>query len=177
MRRRGESSDREAFAAVFEAHRDEVVRLAYLLCGDGEVARDAAAEAFARTYQQWRRGRVDRVEGYVRRAVVNHVNSYFRRLGRQRRVEQRAEGDARRHGAVGEQVATTEQVRTLLRQLPARQRTAVVLRYWEDLSDTEVAEAMDCPVGTAKSLLARGLARLREATELDDAHQEVAGNE
>lgn len=157
------------FAAIFQAHRDDVVRLAYLLCGDQELARDAAAEAFARTYQQWQRGHVDRVPGYVRRVVINYVNSHFRRLERWHRAQSR-------HGAEPlhdvesptEQVARAQQVRSLIRQLPVRQRTAIVLRYWEDLSEAEIAEAMGCPVGTVKSLLARGRARLREDAELED---------
>lgn len=165
---RGDSASRSqaAFAQVFAEHRDDVVGLAYVLSGDAETARDAAAEAFARTYEQWRRGNVDRVEGYVRRAVVNQVNSHFRRLGRQRTFERRRAGDARAATPHAERAAAGDRVRRLIRQLPRRQQTAVVLRYWGDLSDTEIAEAMGCPLGTAKSLLSRGMARLREAAEL-----------
>lgn len=164
-----EPGDRDAFAAIFEAHRDEVVRLAYLLCGDQELARDAAAEAFARTYEQFQRGHVDHVPGYVRRVVINYINSHFRRLERWHRAQSR-HGTEPSHEAASptEQVAQTEQVRSLIRQLPMRQRTAIVLRYWEDLSDAEIAEAMECPVGTVKSLLARGRQRLREGAELED---------
>lgn len=158
--------DRAAFERVFEAHQKEVVTLAYMLCGDAETARDAAAEAFARTYEQWRRGRVVRVEGYVRRAVTNQVNSHFRRVGRQRAFERRRAGEGRAATPHVEKVEARDRVRGLIRQLPARQRTAVVLRYWADLPDAEIAEMMGCPLGTAKSLLARGMARLREAAEL-----------
>lgn len=165
--------DRTAFAQVFEQHRDDVVGLAYVLSGDAETARDAAAEAFARTYEQWRHGNVDRIEGYVRRAVVNQVHSHFRRLGRQRRFEQRRAGDARAATPHPDRAAAGDRVRRLIRQLPRRQQTAVVLRYWADLTDEEVAEAMGCPLGTAKSLLSRGMARLREAAErTSDAEEE-----
>lgn len=165
-----EAGDRDTFAEIFEAHRDEVVRLAYLLCGDRELARDAAAEAFARTYQQWQRGHVDHVPGYVRRVVINYVNSHFRRLERWHRAQSR-HGPGPSHEEMAsptEQVAHIQQVRSLIRQLPPRQRTAIVLRYWEDLSDAEIADAMGCPVGTVKSLLARGRRRLREGAELED---------
>lgn len=158
--------DRAAFERVFEAHQNEVVTLAYMLCGDAEAARDAAAEAFARTYEQWRRGRVVRVEGYVRRAVINQVNSHFRRVGRQRTFERRRAGEGRAATPHVEKTEARDRVKGWIRQLPARQRTAVVLRYWADLSDAEIAELMGCPLGTAKSLLARGMARLREAAEL-----------
>lgn len=152
-RREGEDAD---FAAVFDAHRDEVVRLAYLVSGDAELAKDAEAEAFARTYEQWRRGRVENVAGYVRRAVVNRVKNDYRRRGSQRRHERRRRGDERGSVAPDERVADVDAVTRLLRQLPARQRAAVVLRYWGDLP---VAE------GTVKSLLSRALTRLRDASE------------
>ncbi|QBI19861.1 sigma-70 family RNA polymerase sigma factor [Egibacter rhizosphaerae] len=160
------NGDRDQFAEVFAAHVSEVGRLAQALCGNSEVARDATAEAFAKTYEQWRRGRVDRVAGYVRRAVVNEVNSHFRRVGRQRTFESRRRGDGRADTPAPEQHDDADRVRVLLEELPERQRTAVVLRYWADLSVEEVAEAMGCPNGTAKSLLSRGLARLREGAEL-----------
>lgn len=160
------SQERTEFERVFSDHRDRVVALAYALCGDPDVARDAAAEAFARTYEQWRQGRVERLEGYLRRAVVNEVNSHFRGLGRLRRWERRREGDARGAVSGADRVDNLDRVRRLLRELPSRQRTAVVLRYWGDLSDAEVAEAMGCPLGTAKSLLTRGLTRLQEADAL-----------
>lgn len=163
----------EAFAEVFAAHRDDVVRLAYLLCGDPDAARDAAAEAFARTYDQWRRGRVDRVEAYVRRAVVNHVKNDFRRRGRQRAFEGQRFGDDRGATSQTDRADATDAMWQLIRGLPQRQRTAVVLRFWEDLSVAEVADAMGCPVGTAKSLLSRAVARLRAHTESGTTHEEV----
>lgn len=168
------SRDRAAFARVFDEHRDDVVALAYVLCGDAQAAEDAAADAFARTYEQWRRGRVDRVEGYVRRAVVNQVNSHFRRLGRQRRFERRRGGEGRADTPHPERTEVSDHVVGLIRELPRRQRTAVVLRYWADLPLADIADAMDCPVGTAKSLLSRGVARLREAAEpATDAERET----
>ena len=164
-----EPGDPAEFAALFEAHHDEVVRLAYLLCGDVELAGDAAAEAFARTYQQWQRGQVGHVPGYVRRVAINYVNSHFRRQARSRRAHIR-HGPQWPAGAPSpsEQTIDAQHARWLIRQLPSRQATAIVLRYWQDLSHAEIAEAMDCPLGTVKSLLARGLARLREAAELED---------
>jgi RNA polymerase sigma factor (sigma-70 family) len=130
---------RDAFADLFEAHREDVVRLAYLLSGDAEMAKDAAAEAFVRTYQQWRRGKVDRVEAYVRRAVINAVKNDFRRRGRQRRFEGRRFGDGRGARAPSEHADASDEVWQLIRQLPQRQRTVVVLRYWEDQPLADIA--------------------------------------
>lgn len=124
------SQERADFDRVFASQRDRVVGLAYALCGDPDVARDAAAEAFARTYEQWRRGRVERLEAYLRRAVVNEVNTHFRGLGRLRRWERRRRGDARGAASGAERVENIDRVRRLLRELPHRQRQAVVLRYW-----------------------------------------------
>lgn len=172
MARRGDA----AFSAVFEAERDAVLRLACALVGDVEVARDLAADAFARTYAQWRRGRVEQPGAYVRQAVVNRARDHFRRAERRRRHEKRRTGDDRGAASVADGVVGRDAVQRLLAELPVRQRAALVLRYWADCTDVQVAEALGVPVGTAKSLLRRGLARLREAAaSLDAPHGDHAG--
>lgn len=155
------------FIAAFEAERSAVMRLAFALVGDGEVAKDLAADAFARTYEQWRKGRVDNVAAYVRQAVVNHSRDHFRRLQRRRRHEARRAADDRGSPLLDERVAAQDAVRRLLNDLPVRQRAAVVLRYWGDLTDAGVAEALGVPLGTAKSLLRRGTERLQTAARQD----------
>lgn len=162
--RREEGRD-EAFAVAFKAEREAVVRLAFALVGDVEVAQDLAADAFARTYEQWRRGRVDNLNGYVRQAVVNHARDHFRRVSRRRRHEIRRSGDHRGSSSLAEGVAACDVARRLLNDLPVRQRAALVLRYWADLTDAGVANALGVPLGTAKSLLRRGTARLQTATQ------------
>lgn len=176
---RGRGGEGEAaFSAVFEVERDAVLRLACALVGDVEVARDLAADAFARTYAQWRRGRVEQPGAYVRQAVVNGARDHFRRAQRRRRHEARRTGDDRGAGSVADGVVGRDAVQRLLTELPVRQRAALVLRYWVDCTDVQVAEALGVPVGTAKSLLRRGLARMREAVASSGAaHDTRAGEE
>lgn len=149
------------FASVYAAHHGEALRLAYLLCGNRERAEDAVAEAFVRVYRQMRKGAVKQPRAYLRRAVVNEVNSRFRRLAIERREAVRRSGDQRGARGADELVADHDEVFAALRQLPARQRAAVVLRFYEDLPDKAIAEAMGVSVGTVKSTLFRGMQRLR----------------
>lgn len=158
----GGARDDDAFAEVFALHGRDSVRLAYLLTGDRARAEDLVAEAFARVYVQWRRGRVTHVRAYVRQAVVNQVRNAARRGFLERRESARRTGDHRGGRAHDDDLADRDEVAALLARLSDRQRTALVLRYWEDLPEVEVAAAMGCPTGTVKSLISRGLARLRE---------------
>jgi len=151
----------EAFRAVFEAQADRLVRLAWLVSGDRDLAEDATAEAFARVYDQWRRGRVSNVEAYLRQAVVRQVHNRWRRLGLQRRESARRSGDHRGERAMDEDVVDRDAVRRGLAGLSDRQRTAVVLRFYGGLSEAETAAAMGCSSGSVKTHLHRGLARLR----------------
>lgn len=161
-----------AFAEVFAAHARDAVRLATLLTGDPHRAEDVVGEAFARVYVRWRRGGILDARAYVRRAVVNQVRNTARRGFLERREAARRHGDLRGPRAHDDDVVERDEVDRLLALLTHRQRTAIVLRYWEDLPEAAVAAAMGCPVGTVKSLVSRGLARLRDARAGDG--QEVA---
>lgn len=149
------------FTQVYAAHHAEALRLAYLLCGNRHRAEDAVAEAFVKVYRQMQRGGVRQPRAYLRRAVVNEINSRFRRLALERRQAAKRSGDDRGTRSAEETVADTDAVFAALRQLPPRQRTAVVLRYYADLAEKDIAQAMDVSIGTVKSTLARGLERLR----------------
>lgn len=153
------------FAEVFAAHHPEALRLAYLLCGDPHRAEDAVAEAFTKMYRRWQRGGIDQPRAYLRRAVVNEVNSRFRRLVLERREAGRQHGDDRGTRPADEDLADRDEVFRALGGLPERQRTAVVLRYYADLTEADTAAAMDVSVGTVKSSVSRGLARLRTLLE------------
>jgi RNA polymerase sigma-70 factor (sigma-E family) len=147
-------------ADLYARHAPAAGRLAYLLTGDAHLAEDLTQEAFVRAFGRFRDLRQpEAFEWYLRRTVVNLTRSHFRRrrterdyLARQPRREEHAlladpsERDAMWHA---------------LQQLAPKQRAAIVLRYYEDLSDAQVADAMRCPVGTVKSLIHRGLERLR----------------
>jgi len=168
-------SDEDRFAELVAAEHDRALRLAVLLTGDRTAAEDAVAEAFARTYERWRAGRVDAVGPYVRRAVVNQVKNQRRSIARLRTFEQRRGGDDRGATALGDRVADTDAVVRWLSRLPYRQRAALVLRFYEDCTEQEVAQALGCRPGTAKSLVSRGLAALRAHADEDAADQ--AGHE
>lgn len=154
-------SDTGDFAQVYAVHHAEALRLAYLLCGNRERAEDAVADAFVRVYRQMTRTQIRNPRAYVRRAVVNELNSRFRRLALERREAAKRSGDSRGERTSDETLADADEMFTALKKLSDRQRTAVVLRYYEDLPEKAIAEAMGVSIGTVKSTLSRGMDRLR----------------
>lgn len=152
--------DRSSFATVFEAQHRRAVRLAYLLTSDRELAEDIVAEAFAKVFVPWQRGEVRDVEGYLRRTVVNEANSKLRRRYLERREAVRRSGDDRGQLPAENHTVDRDQMWTALQQLPDRQRRAIVLRYYEDLSEAQAAALLGVSVGTVKSQVSRGLGRL-----------------
>jgi RNA polymerase sigma-70 factor (sigma-E family) len=152
----------DEFTQTYAAHHAEALRLAYLLCGDRYRAEDAVADAFVKVYRQMQRGAVEQPRAYLRRAVVNEINSRFRRLAIERREAAKRSGDARGLRGADEQIADHDEMFAALRHLPPRQRTVVVLRFYEDLAESDIADVMGISVGTVKSTLHRGLAHLRK---------------
>ena len=122
------------------------------------------AEAFAKVLPQWRRGRVYEPYAYLRRAVVNVATTRGRRRVLETREERRRSGSGRGAGRLDEVVAERDVVQAL-RCLPVRQRAVLVLRYYDDLPEREVADLLGLSVGTVKSHTARGLERLRVELE------------
>jgi RNA polymerase sigma-70 factor (sigma-E family) len=154
------SSSPAGFDTLFDTYFERAVRLAWLLApGDPSAAEDVAADAIARVWPKWAKGRVDDFWPYLRVAVVNQVHGRGRRFA----IAQRRAGDAASDDLGDFEVAVVNRqvLADALRALPTRQRTAVVLRYYEDLSEAESARAMGCSVGTVKSTTARGLLALR----------------
>src|SRR5205823_3398142 len=136
-------------------------RLAYLLTGDRALAEDLVQDAFVKLA-----GRLVHLrdpgafDGYLRRTVVNLTNSSFRRKRLERAYLRRAASE-RAPLADAPVVDRREELWERLQRLPVRQRTAIVLRIYEDLSEQRVAEILGCRPGTVRSLLSRGLAELR----------------
>lgn len=157
------------FEAAYDAHHAGAIRLAYLLTGDRHAAEDAVADVWVKVHRRLGSSGIDEgiddVGAYVRRAVVNQVNSRFRRLALVRREAARRSGDDRGQRAFDEQVADADLVLGALSRLPARTRAAVVLRYYEDRSVAETAAVLGVSEGTVKSSTARGLAALRTYLE------------
>lgn len=146
---------------LYSLHAPAAERLAYLLTGDPELAEDLVQEAFVKVAGRFADIREPQAfEAYLRRTVVNLTHMHFRR----RRLERAyLEREARRPPATSElpDVATREDLKEALLALPERQRAAVVLRFYEDMSETQIAEVLRCRPGTVKSLLARGVEGLR----------------
>jgi RNA polymerase sigma-70 factor (sigma-E family) len=160
----GERSEVEddAFARLFASEHASVLRLAYVLTGDGGLAEDVVADAFAAMYPRWKSGKVDDPVAYLRRAVVNQIRGRFRRNTTRRKLERRARRNEA-HAASDTGVDDRDAVRTALLALPVGQRAVVALRFLEDRSEADTAAVLGVSVGTVKSQAARGLDRLRAA--------------
>jgi RNA polymerase sigma-70 factor, ECF subfamily len=155
------------FGELFAKHYAPALRLAALLEGDPTRAEDAVCDAFARVYGRLRRGGVDDVAPYLRQAVVNAVRGGWRRRQVERRHASTFEAKTSANTFEAE-VVERDEVWGALRRLPAGQRRVVVLRYYEDLSEAEVARVLRVKVGTVKSQAAKGLAALHSILEVRD---------
>jgi RNA polymerase sigma-70 factor (sigma-E family) len=146
---------------LYERHATDAVRLAFLITADRELARDIAQDAFVRVAGRFRHLRFpDAFDVYLRRTVVNLCMSHFRRRRVERDYLAREAGRPQRVADPPE-LGARDELRRALERLPARQRAAIVLRYYEDLPENEVAAAMRCSVPAARSLVSRGMESLR----------------
>jgi RNA polymerase sigma factor (sigma-70 family) len=145
-----------AFEEFFKANVGPMVRLGRLITGSAVIGEEVAQDAFAAAYRQW----VDLREpgAFVRTAVVNRSRSYLRRQDVvQRNAERTRSGEPLTTDDYGDAA-----LRAALAGLNERQRTAVVLKYWADLSEGEIAGLRDCRPGTVKSMLSRAMNELRK---------------
>jgi len=155
-------AERDAeFEAYMTARQPSLLRTAYLLTGDRHTAEDLVQTALAKLYLSWDKvHRRELVDGYVRRILVNENNSLWRRAWKRREVTTDQVPDTvgvRDRTDGGERAALWEFVQTL----PKKQRAVIVLRYYEDLPEAEVAEILGVSVGTVKSQASRALASMR----------------
>jgi RNA polymerase sigma factor (sigma-70 family) len=151
--------------AVFAGLQTRLFRIAFSVCGDAHLAEEAVAEAFARSWPALRRGQVQDPGAYVRRAVLNVLKGRFRRLALERRVQERRSGEGRGPADPVTGLADRDAVLRALWSLPERQRAVVALRFYEGLTEEEVAREMRVPLGTVKSTGSRAMARLRVLLE------------
>ena len=140
------------FEEFFADRYRSAARFAYLLTGSGQAAEEIAQEAFLQVFRRW--AEIRNPEAYLSRALLSGARSWGRK--------ERRPASGQPYGPV-EYDADAIAVRDALSTLPDRQREALVLRYFLGCIDREIAEAMGCPVGTVKSLIHRGLARMKEA--------------
>ncbi|WP_306191073.1 sigma-70 family RNA polymerase sigma factor [Streptomyces sp. MK5] len=158
------------FTEFVSMRRTELVRVAaLLLSGDHARAEDVVQMALTRLYLAWPKVRLDTLDAYVRRCVVNAAIDDRRSVFRRREQAQAQVPDV---ATIEPHYADHATLVALLATLPARMRAAVVLRYVEGLSVTETAKALRCTEGTVKSQSARALERLR-AIFPEHAHELV----
>ena len=155
-----------AVTALYAAHYRSLVRLAALLLQDNGGAEEVVQDAFVAMHGAWRRLRdPERALAYLRQSVVNRSRSTLRRRSVAARHVPAVAPDAAsaEHGALAalERQALVDAVRAL----PRRQREAIVLRYYADLSEAEIATAMGVSTGSVKTHTSRGVAALRRALE------------
>ncbi|HXF21311.1 MAG TPA: SigE family RNA polymerase sigma factor [Streptosporangiaceae bacterium] len=153
------------FGDFMSARWPGLVRLGYGLTGDRQAAEDLAQTALARAYASWPRvRRADDQDAYVRRILLNANRTRFR----SRRVAEQLTADLPDPGTPDPTGARDDRsaLMAAMAALPAGQRAVVVLRYWLDLTEPQVAAALGCSVGNVKSQAARGLAKLRLSPEL-----------
>ena len=159
----------------------DMVRLARVLVDSPETAEDLVQDAFVHLHRRW--GGVRDPRAYLHRSVVNACRSHHRRAWRERsrpvRADDasgpgadrgpggRAEGEVVDGDAEQGRADDAEVLGTALATLPYRQRAALVLRYYADLPDAQIAVALGCRPGTVASLVHRGLERLREVVDHD----------
>jgi RNA polymerase sigma-70 factor (sigma-E family) len=154
---------------LYALHARRAGQLAYLLTGDPELAQDLAQEAFVRLIGRLNAIRDDAaVAAYLRRSIVNLVRKHWRKLGYERRFLQ---GGPQRLGPASilpPDLDRRDELWRALGELPYQQRAAIVLRFYEDLSERDTARVLGCAIGTVKSSVSRGLQRMREEL-VDDA--------
>jgi RNA polymerase sigma factor (sigma-70 family) len=144
-----------SFEDLYLAEYRAMVRLSFVLLGGEGSAEEVVQDAFARVYERW--GSLDRPGGYLRTCVVNGTRDVLRRrnLARWKRP----------YPACAYAELGADHMGDALDRLPPKRRAAIVLRYYADLSEAEIAATLRVRPGTVKSMLHRGIAELREVIE------------
>jgi len=148
----------EEFEEFVAGALPRLLRFAHLLTGSGAEAEDLVQTALARSWRAWRSGRIEDPQAFVRKVMINRHATWRRRGGRETVVANVPD----RATAVEEtkRIENRDAMCRALLTLPPRQRTVIVLRYYEDLSELEIADLMGISPGTVKSQAARALRHL-----------------
>jgi RNA polymerase sigma-70 factor (sigma-E family) len=146
------------------------------MMGDHHLAEDVVQEALTKTYVAWPRIRdTSKAEAYARRAVTTTAISWWRRKSSHERPDERLPDQVGRD-EMAEDVTRHDWIWAELQALPIRQRSAIVLRFYEDLSVADTAYALGCSEGSVKSQVSRGLARLKQTLGDIDELMKTEGN-
>jgi RNA polymerase sigma-70 factor (sigma-E family) len=141
----------EPFAELFRQQYEPMVRLGYLLTGDREAAEELVQDAFVAVYRSF--GRMTNPPAYLRTAVVNNCNSWWRRRRLERTHQQSTPPES--------VYLVVDELWDALLRLPVRQRAAIVLRFYEDLPENDIAKLLGCRPPTVRTAIHRGLRTLR----------------
>ena len=153
------------FGEFVRANTAALLRTGYLLTGNAGAAEELVQDTLVRLYPKWDKVQAaDQPLAYVRRSLTNgFINERRKASSHELRFDlvpdRPDERDATRS------IADRDELWPLLKTLPARQRAAIVLRYYHDLSDDQIAAALECRGGTVRSLISRGLATMRQAAD------------
>lgn len=140
-----------AFVTLYRERYDPMVRLAYLMTGSQAIAEELVQDAFVSVHRSW--ARATNPSAYLRTAVVNACRSWGRRQTLER---------LRKPAPPETSTLVADEMWDVLQTLPSRQRAAIVLRFYEDLPDGEIAALLGCKVATVRTAVFRGLEKLRK---------------
>jgi RNA polymerase sigma factor (sigma-70 family) len=149
----GEEASRAALVSLYDQERAAMLRLACLLVGSRAIAEEVVQDAFLAVGERW--SEIERPGAYLRTAVVNRCRSVLRRRATERRY-------ARFDATVVHAPTELVELRAALGRLPERARAVVVLRYFVDLADADIASVLGCRVATVRSIAHRSLRSLRK---------------
>ena len=158
------SSSEDRVAQLYEQQRPSAVRFATVLTGQSDTARDLVQEAFVRILGRLRKvpDEPHALSGYLRQTMLNLWRSRLRR----RQIERRHAAREAQEPQETIDLDTRELIWRAMMRLPLRQRTALYLRYYEDLPTAEIARQLDCSEGAARSAILHGLQKLRTNQEV-----------
>lgn len=143
-----------------------LVRFTAAMCADRALAEDVVQEVLIRVHARWDRiGSLDAPEAYVRRALVNEYVSWRRKWSR---VEPREHLPSRVEPDHSDRITSRSAIAQRLAELPPKQRAVLVMRFLDDMSDADIAEALSCRPATVRAYAARGLATLRITSARDE---------
>jgi RNA polymerase sigma factor (sigma-70 family) len=157
------------FGAFCVEEHPRLVGALSLYCGNRAVAEELAQDALSRACRDWRKVRRLGAPGaWTHRVAINLANSYFRRAAAEARAKRRLQEQQSVYTDPDVDPTAALTIRGVVASLPRRQRTALILRYYVDLSVRDVAAAMECPEGTVKTLTSKAIASLRQSQSLHE---------